>query len=1425
MLRQSLVTVTMTRDGCDGSSRRCATSSPCVRVCGAFPRANVNLAEQPLTSATVNPSAATAAASAFTRQASPGLSSSAAAAALKARPHTPTNVADVQTKRTMRRSASAFSMGSRDNARGLKRSPSAGSMSERSLRSASPRRPASHKPAEEPPPVPSVPDNVDPMPNGNAKAPNKRKAAVTRTQPLKLGSEAIKEGQGSWFGPATVDSSPRTRPSDAVSPKRDTRRTSSGSSINFSYPIGSQMTSPTPDDSRNSRASPRNAPTRSPSKSSDQELVFDPNSRRMVPKFDLSGLGQGLKEPRRKSTRWKKKKQSSAASSESGTVTITRSDEPVMKPGKSADLGSSGPATRRTPGDMDAELFIHPKSQADEGHRSPRPEGGENMLSSSQHTSASVSPLPSRETSVQRRYEAYRPLPAAGHGSAQGPNHRDASAASGRASALSGSCSPVELPADDVRGASPVDLPVSPIAEPDHGGNQNPKGVSPTPHKTVSIGKGNSLALPVRHSPPPRSTSPIKSALKYPVGSTRAPSISDQGSEASCDVTNQYLDPGSARKKSFRVSFDDESTIIGQAAPEHRSESASPATKRRWYNLTRQRDGGSPSGDHDDGEVMKPRPMLPSFGSVREKKTREYEERPLVRPSSFANSPPRPDLPTIPSDPDLGGQGGLSSDVAIGTALTRDIANRQEAKDSNEPLPPQVTSVEGNGFLSDGSDDSSLLSSDDEEQRDPIAPSKSEPASIVPENETSRAGAKAGVTGDQDGQIAIDSGAKPEPCNGPSTRFVPEIAISEPSPQPREELDVPDSPTSSEDQFFDMPGAFPEKLESESSESQATESPSSEPVGLKSSPPHEIPRTIEEESEDSAVFSDAYEDLSDLDEDGFQSLAAVVDSPTRPELSQKASDKAVASIAKGIRQSKETGTTPGSPSNPAQAVSDRTPDIDWEQAKAYWRGLSAEKRKQLEQEAMREAGEEADLDDVKPAPRPRKKKSVKKVRSTPDGGDPPASAPVAKAADAGQAPRTMRTTVETEQGERPMRKTLRGGRPTSSNGSASGPQSPEREGRMRSLRSPPPAPASEASSDGGMRRTLRAQPPPDATATEAPSPMEKRPLSLFSQKFKMGANKRPVSQDSSRDPPHTDWTASLPQRRGSFSSETSFRRSTPRPQSSGFRRSMRSDADSPGVVPGSHHSKMGSFSMSPQSPRGAFRRNSSFGSSASASPGKIRGILPSESADGSPRHKRRLSFNMFSKKGDRQKARNLDDSSDDETPAFAPAAHKAGANGSAPSAAAPAPAPAHEDSESLSDSDSAPDQPPSAAGPSEQTPPTPPSANGSGRGSLPKPERKGGIISALRRKKAEQGRVSRPERTDSAARRDTKLERSNAELEAIRSRGGGEPTAEDGAEDGAVAGGSPGKLRKRFSGGGKEGPAQEKKKKFSALRRVFKLHD
>ncbi|TDZ60667.1 hypothetical protein CTRI78_v004816 [Colletotrichum trifolii] len=121
-------------------------------------------ASQPLTAATANPAAATAAVSAFARRASSSslvTAAAAANAALKARPTTPINVAEVETKRTRRRSVSASSHGSQDARKGLQRSHSQGSMTERTFRS---RSPSPHRtpvpPAEDAPPVPTIPDNV-----------------------------------------------------------------------------------------------------------------------------------------------------------------------------------------------------------------------------------------------------------------------------------------------------------------------------------------------------------------------------------------------------------------------------------------------------------------------------------------------------------------------------------------------------------------------------------------------------------------------------------------------------------------------------------------------------------------------------------------------------------------------------------------------------------------------------------------------------------------------------------------------------------------------------------------------------------------------------------------------------------------------------------------------------------------------------------------------------------------------------------------------------------------------------------------------------------------------------------------------------------------------------------------------------------------
>ncbi|KAI7354210.1 hypothetical protein KC336_g22335 [Hortaea werneckii] len=91
----------------------------------------------------------------------------------------------------------------------------------------------------------------------------------------------------------------------------------------------------------------------------------------------------------------------------------------------------------------------------------------------------------------------------------------------------------------------------------------------------------------------------------------------------------------------------------------------------------------------------------------------------------------------------------------------------------------------------------------------------------------------------------------------------------------------------------------------------------------------------EDESDGSAVFSDAAEDLSDADEGGFASLNAILESP--------ATDP------------KEKFRAPTSPLSPDSPLSKRTvkptdsePVKDWSETTAYWKQLSKQQRDQIE---------------------------------------------------------------------------------------------------------------------------------------------------------------------------------------------------------------------------------------------------------------------------------------------------------------------------------------------------------------------------------------------------------------------------------------------------------------------------------------------
>ena len=171
----------------------------------------------------------------------------------------------------------------------------------------------------------------------------------------------------------------------------------------------------------------------------------------------------------------------------------------------------------------------------------------------------------------------------------------------------------------------------------------------------------------VLHNPPPRSLSPYKSAMKHPASTSLnsnspRPVPSSSLSEMS-DGTSVASDEGSktGKKRGAKVSFDDEAEVVGAAmsspptSPEDvlppsslsaaRESSSAEQKKKRWISLGKKKNNILPllksndngDGDDDDFEhVMKPRPTLPSFGSVREDK--KVEHRPATLPPATSTA-------------------------------------------------------------------------------------------------------------------------------------------------------------------------------------------------------------------------------------------------------------------------------------------------------------------------------------------------------------------------------------------------------------------------------------------------------------------------------------------------------------------------------------------------------------------------------------------------------------------------------------------------------------------------------------------------------------------------------------------------------------------------------------------------------------------
>lgn len=344
------------------------------------------------------------------------------------------------------------------------------------------------------------------------------------------------------------------------------------------------------------------------------------------------------------------------------------------------------------------------------------------------------------------------------------------------------------------------------------------------------------------HQPPARSVSPVKSALKPPRGNSLSPDrragTAGRGIQPPSEVsdgTSVASDEGSrfaVRRKPVKVSFDDEAEVVGVAASpptspeEYVPESPPNKFKSRmgWLGIGRKKPSDSGTGDDDLDEVMKPRPELPSFGSVRGNRDGNQRQ-------------PIPDF----SDNESSSSDGETS-AARGTASEGGALAGMQSSAPSDGLS-QTHGINSAEQLSAGA-------------------------------EPSASGQKSAPAMHMDG-VAVGALTEQQPCAGIGSQLpVPSIAVEPATPSVDERTSF-DTTRSSLERYSNIPGGFPSS-NSDRSPKSITDGTNAQPVA-KAVPKRD---DLEPEGEsDDSVYSDAPEDI---DGDGFGSINAIVDSRSTP---------------------------------------------------------------------------------------------------------------------------------------------------------------------------------------------------------------------------------------------------------------------------------------------------------------------------------------------------------------------------------------------------------------------------------------------------------------------------------------------------------------------------------------------------------------
>ncbi|KAL9086817.1 MAG: hypothetical protein Q9165_006964 [Trypethelium subeluteriae] len=943
---------------------------------------------QPPNNQNPTPSAALAASQAFlnNRASNASLSSAAAATALRSLTTSPEPVGNIRTKRMQRRNSQSSNGSAPANPRaGLQRQNSSGSMTERSFRSPSPNRPQSSQSA----PDTTVPAAYD--------------APPVPALPASVSMKLLKQGKRASSlepTPAPKRSTQQTAPPGerAVSIDRSRNESNSESnyrtSVNFSRPLSpsplntppeSPVSAPRPKSMGGWQTGPIVGDTSRATGGRPASTVGVPSSNGTIQQKLESAANQPAK---------KKKKNQAAPSTQgshlatggmhvgptgtavpNGTLTQTTapSSAPAAKTAAQRSNEQTVPNTRPRPkkqGIAGAGLVKQPsmvredreaEEQANKPPQRPQTSGGPTSIAKQAEPSKPKTSVTATDTMTG------------------GKSQQQTSAAS-----------------STVGSGSPSSSSLQPI-----GNGRTQQESSQSPARSAHFSSAPLLAEKsgVRHSPPPRSLSPAKSALKHSPGSIRgtSPATSQAGRAPGSDMSDTASQmsedgkPSSKKKKKVRVSFDEGATVV----------TADPVLGSVQERSLNPRPNRFDFDEEDTSDILKPRPVLPSFGSVRGRKTKA-EEEPLEKVTETVPSSMTTSTSTIASPQEI------SSDQAIGGVFAQDQASKNEKvpqSDKPTPLPPEVTSREGLTYGSDSDTDEDV----------PVT-------SVVPNSESPRR--ESLIKADEAETVSKNV---PPPLGQPESDIGlvpggPDINVQPPTPAAIEESKEPSSPVPGafpeeiRELASPVPGAFPNDPEedirtdnagngtnptdaavhsagsSEEPLEQTTPQPLTSEALARTGEAIEATNAPQMQSEDAyetdedSIYSDAAEDPSEL-EGGFASLDAILESPMQPQA--ESSIISTPPDSPSTRLAKNYNPTAKSPTGAVDVLVSpeaETPSSaqDWNKTKTYWSSLSDQRKKEMEQQAQPESApivvsttKEATVPTVAtPKPKPKKKKTT-----------------------------------------------------------------------------------------------------------------------------------------------------------------------------------------------------------------------------------------------------------------------------------------------------------------------------------------------------------------------------------------------------------------------------------------------------------------